>query len=85
MLDWNPWVIEDRAKEYEAALKILGEWTRAEPELLRKTPAEFKAELDQGAAADLARIDAELAKAETDRAERAARYDPARAEARLRA
>lgn len=34
---WNPWVMEDRAAEYEAALETCGQWTRAEPDLLRKT------------------------------------------------
>ncbi|MEV1005527.1 hypothetical protein [Nonomuraea sp. NPDC050202] len=29
--DWNPWVLNDRAKDLERAQQIMGEWTRAEP------------------------------------------------------
>ena len=28
---WNPWLIEDRAKEHDDALKICEQWTRARP------------------------------------------------------
>jgi hypothetical protein len=41
---WNPWVMEDRAEEYEAALGVFAQWTRAEPGFRRKTRAELDAD-----------------------------------------
>jgi hypothetical protein len=42
---WSPWVIQDRAGEYDVALKVCGQWTSAEPELPGKTLEEYEAEL----------------------------------------
>jgi hypothetical protein len=80
---WNPWVMTDRAGEYDAALQVCGQWTRAEPDLVRRTPEEYEAEFQRQMDEDEARAVAEQEQAERDRAERAAGYDPERAEARL--
>lgn len=80
---WNPWVTEDRAAEYEAAWDTCGQWTRGEPDLFRKTPAEYAAELKQKMAEAEAQAAAQRDQVERDRTERAARYDPERAQARL--
>jgi hypothetical protein len=76
-------VIQDRAGEYDAALKVCGQWTRAEPEPPGKTLEEYEAELDQRMAEADARFLAAEAQAEKDRAERAKHYDHDRAQARL--
>jgi hypothetical protein len=44
---WNPWVEEDRAAEYEAALAVFGQWTCAEAGLLPKTREDIDAEHEQ--------------------------------------
>ncbi len=44
---WNPWVREDRAGEYEAAIAVFGQWTRAEPGFRQKTNEEFQDEHEQ--------------------------------------
>jgi hypothetical protein len=80
---WNPWVLTDRAAEYDAALETCGQWARAEPGHERKTPEEYEAQFAQQAAQDEARAAAEQEQAERDRAQRAADYDPDRAWARL--
>ena len=80
---WNPWVREDRAEEYEAAVVVFEQWTRAEPGFRQKTHEEFEAEQEQWWAGLDARVKAETARRERDHAERAAAYDPDRAQARL--
>ena len=82
-VEWNPWVQEDRAEEYAAALEVIGQWTRAEPGYRPQSADELRSTIDQQVAADLARLDTEREKAQQDRAERAARYDRERDEARL--
>jgi hypothetical protein len=80
---WNPWVLTDRAAQYDAALETCGQWARAEPGHERKTPEEYEAQFARQAAEDEAQAAAEQEQAERDRAERAAGYDPDRARARL--
>jgi hypothetical protein len=80
---WNPWVIEDRAQEYEAAMAVFGQWTRAEPGFRRKTPAELQADHERWLADVRATTKAETARCDQERAARAASYDPKRARARL--
>jgi hypothetical protein len=80
---WNPWVWDDRRAEYEAALDVLGQWTRAEPGFRPKTREELDADHEQEMADLNARLDAEAAQRETDHAARAAAYDPKPAQARL--
>jgi hypothetical protein len=75
---WSPWVMQDRAGEYDAALKVCGQWTSAEPKP-RKTLEELQAELDQREADADAEFLAAEAQAEKDRAERAQHYDQDRA------
>jgi hypothetical protein len=82
-VEWNPWVQEDRAEEYAAALEVIGQWTRAEPGYRPQSADELRSTIDQQVAADRARLDAERERAQQDRAERAARYDRERDEARL--
>jgi hypothetical protein len=80
---WSPWVMQDRAGEYDAALKVCGQWACAEPEPPGKTLEEYEAELDQRMAEAEARFLAAEKQAEKDRAERAEHYDRDRAQARL--
>jgi hypothetical protein len=82
-VEWNPWVQDDRADEYAAALEITGQWTRAEPGYRPQPAEELGSTIDQQVAADRAHLDAERERAKQDRAERAARYDRERDEARL--
>lgn len=84
LLLWSPWVMQDRAKEYDAAWKTCEQWTSTEPgPSAGKTVEEHMAEVEQRLAEADARFLAEEAQAEKDRAERATRYDSERAEARL--
>ena len=80
---WNPWVLTDRAAQYDAALETCGQWARAEPGHERKTPEEYEAHFARQAAEDEAQAAAEQEQAGRDRAERAAVYDADRARARL--
>lgn len=80
---WSPWVMQDRAGEYDAALKVCGQWTSAEPEPPGKTLEEYEAELEQREAEAGAWFLAAEAQAEKDRAERAKHYDQDQAQARL--
>lgn len=80
---WSPWVMQDRAGEYDAALEVCGQWTSAEPESPGKTVGEYEAELDRRMAEADARFLAAEAQAEKDRATRAEHYDQDRAQARL--
>ena len=80
---WNPWVREDRAAEYEAAVAIFGQWTRAEPGFWEKTHEEFQAEHELWLANLQASTKAEAARRSQERAARAAAYDPERVQARL--
>lgn len=80
---WNPWVQDDRADEYAAALEVIGQWTRAEPGYRPQSAEELRSTIGRQVAADQARLDAERDRTEQDRAERAARYDRERDEARL--
>jgi hypothetical protein len=82
-VEWNPWVQEDRAEEYAAALEVIGQWIRAEPGYRPQSADKLRSTIDQQVAADRARLDAEFERAQQDRAERAARYDRERDEARL--
>ena len=80
---WSPWVMQDRAREYDAALKTCEQWTSADPASPLKTLEEYEAEMRQRLAEADARFLAGEARAEHDRAERAKRYDPEREQARL--
>jgi hypothetical protein len=82
---WSPWVMQDRAGEYDAALAALGQWTSIDPAPPGKTMEEREAALEQRLAGADARFLAEQAQAqaEADRAGRACLYDPERAQARL--
>ncbi len=80
---WSPWVMQDRAREYDAALTTCEQWTSTDPASPRKTLEEYEAGLEQRLAEADARFLAEEARAEQDRAERAKHYDPERAQARL--
>jgi hypothetical protein len=75
---WNPWVWDDRRAEYEAALEVFGQWTLAEPGFRPKAKEELDAEHEQ----ENARLAAEAAHRETERAARAGDHEPARARAR---
>lgn len=80
---WSPWVMQDRAKDYDAAWKTCQQWTSTEPGPPGKTLEECEADLEQQLAeADACFLAAE-AEAERDRAERAKHFDPGRAQARL--
>jgi hypothetical protein len=81
--EWNPWVQDDRADEYAAALEIIGQWTRAEPGYRPRSAGELRSMIDRQVATDMARLDAERQRAKQDRAQRAARYDRERDKARL--
>jgi hypothetical protein len=54
-VEWNPWVQEDRAEEYAAALEVIGQWTRPEPGYRPQSPEELRSTIDQQVAADRAR------------------------------
>jgi len=43
--DWNPWAWADRADEYDAALLVMDQWERAEPNHRRLTDAEIEAKM----------------------------------------
>ena len=75
--------MQDRASEYDVALKICGQWTSADAVLQGKTPKEHEAGLEQWLAEADARFLAEQAQAERDRAVRASHYDRDRDQARL--
>ncbi len=81
--EWSPWVIQDRAAEYDSAMETLGQWTITNPASHRKTPGEWEAELKQQLAEASARLRADQAQAEKDRAERAQSYHADRDRARL--
>ena len=80
---WNPWWMAERRAEYDAAWEVCGQWTCAEPGMPGKTVAEYEAELEHKLAETEAQAAAKEQQAERDRAERAARYHPGRAQARL--
>jgi len=80
---WNPWVMDDRGAEFEAALAVFGQWTRAEPGFRRKTPAELQADHERWLADLQATTKAETAQRHQERAARAVSYDPERARVRL--
>lgn len=81
--EWNPWVREDKAGEYEAAVAVFGQWTRAEPGFRQKTHEEFQAEHEAWLANLEASTKAEVARLGQERTARATAYDPERAQARL--
>jgi hypothetical protein len=80
---WSPWVMQDRATEYDAAWKTCEQWTSAAPATPGMTVEEAEAEADRRMADADARFAAQVAQAEQDRAERAEHYDSGRAQARL--
>lgn len=80
---WSPWVIQDRATEYDAALETRRQWAIADPASPPKTPEQYEAELKQQLADADARFLAEQEQARKDRAERARHHDPDRDQARL--
>src|SRR5262245_54956637 len=68
---WNPWVLDDRAEEYEAAMAVFGQWTRAEPGFRRKTPEELAAEHERRLAELEVTTKAETARRDQEHAARA--------------
>jgi hypothetical protein len=80
---WDPWVLQDRASEYDAAPHNCGQWASTDPAPPGKTDEEYEAELDQRLAEADARFEARQAQAGKDRAGRARHYDPDRDRARL--
>ena len=75
----------ERRAEYDAAWEACGQWTRTDPDPdpPRKSVEEYEAELEHKLAEAEAQAAAQQEQAEKDRAERAAWYDPERAQARL--
>ena len=82
---WNPWWMTERRAEYDAAWEACGQWTRTDPDPdpPRKSVEEYEAELEHKLAEAEAQAAAQQEQTEKDRAERAARYDPQRAQVRL--
>lgn len=80
---WNPWIVEDRAGEYEAAVAVFEQWTRAGPGIRRKTAEEFQVAHERWLAGLDTRIEAETSRRDQERAARAAACDPERVRARL--
>jgi hypothetical protein len=80
---WNPWVLEDRAADYEAAWQAIGQWSPIDPDAHPLALEEAEAQLEQRLAEADARFEAAERQAERDRAARAASYDPEREQARL--
>jgi hypothetical protein len=80
---WSPWVLGDRAAEYDAALQTCGQWARTDPASPARTPEQYEADLKQRLAEADARYLADQARAEQERADRAPRYDRACEQARL--
>jgi hypothetical protein len=80
---WNPWLLEDRADEYAAAWEVCSQWTRAELDYHPPTAEELEAGYERRIAEADARFEEQETRAERERAERAAGYDPDRAHARL--
>ena len=80
---WSPWVMRDRAGEYDAALKLCGQWTSTEPKPPGKTLEEYAAELEQRMAEAEARFLAVEAQAEKIALNARKHYDEDRAQARL--
>jgi hypothetical protein len=80
---WNPWLLEDRADEYAAAWEVCSQWTRAEPDYRPPAAEELEAGYERRMAEADARFEEQETRAECERAERAAHYDPDRAHARL--
>jgi uncharacterized small protein (DUF1192 family) len=76
---WNPWVEEDRAQEYEQAMAVRAQWTRAEPGFRQLTSEE----LDVQMAAWDAEFQAREAERDRQQAARVALYDEGREQVRL--
>lgn len=78
--EWNPWVREDRAGDYDAAAAVFGQWTRAEPGFGEEIRRRLEAEHERWLAGLDGRVQAAAARRERDRAARAASHDPERAQ-----
>ena len=76
---WNPWVRHDRADEIDAAMAVMEEWTRAEPDFLPMT----EQQIDEMLAKVGREMQAEFAADQTRQERDRKRYDPERAQARL--
>ncbi|MBP2323805.1 hypothetical protein JOF56_004190 [Kibdelosporangium banguiense] len=76
---WNPWVKEDRAREYDDAVAVMGQWTRAEPGFRQITEAELDAQILRMEEDSVARAEEK----ERQRQARVSEFDEARYEARL--
>ncbi|WP_432955956.1 hypothetical protein [Micromonospora haikouensis] len=76
---WNRWVEAGRAADLEAAMAVMGQWTRAEPGFRQKTPQE----VEEWLASWRAEFEDEQAERERQRRARAAGYDEGRHHARL--
>lgn len=65
---WNPWLRGDRAAELDAAMAVMQEWTRAEPDFRQWTEQETQQWLDEGDRARAAARAEEEARWERDKA-----------------
>jgi hypothetical protein len=76
---WNPWDRDDRAVEFEQAMDVTDQWTRAEPNFRRLTAKQLDARLERSAR----KVRAEHAKADRRRGQDKHRYDADREANRL--
>ncbi|OZV73096.1 hypothetical protein CA850_31480 [Micromonospora echinospora] len=76
---WNRWVETERAADLEAAMAVMGQWTRAEPGFRQTAPQE----VEEWLASWKAEFEEEQADRERQRQARAAGYDEGRHHARL--
>jgi hypothetical protein len=69
---WDPWLRDDRADELDAAMAVMQEWTRAEPDFRQWTAQETEEWLEEGQRRREADEAALQARWETDKS----RFDP---------
>ena len=77
---WNPWVREDRAGEWEQALRIMDQWQRTEPGHRQLTEAEIEERCERVDEKIRQGLDARQRRFEREKLH----YDAARAGSRLR-
>lgn len=75
---WNPWVLDERADEVEAAQAVMRQWRRAEPGFRPMTAEEVREDLERFEAEQAARH----AETVRQRELRKAQYDPEREQTR---
>ncbi len=81
--EWSPWERDDHAAELDAAMAVMGQWTRAEPNFTQRPTEEVMAELHQWLAElpERSRLEAQAQRRTFDG--RRESYDKARHDARL--